>query len=441
MITKAADGREIMKVIDFGIALNTKRSRRTREGLAIGTLGYLSPEQAHSGEINKLADVYALGAVLFEILHNEEYLEDQYNPVESLLQACNPDYFAERMNLLSSEARGFMNLAMALDSKDRFGGMYEFMGALKVLIRQLEYMRTEGVTKCPYKESQQILLTEALELHEFFGAVRMLARQYEFSFETGYSEMPSIQPRPEARHSSLRQNAVNRDSIMSSRDTMAAPDSYLEQVAEQKGRFNVKRTIIGFVIMVGIFGLVAGLSVGYGKWQRQSKSKPHKKRTYTSSAIVHNDAQASKPAKTHDASTKPDVAVLTPAQKTKALYIKRDNWCKEKDPRAEKKGYVKMRTFHLDCHYKYLYTVAFTLEKYDSAFRYAKYLHKEFCTDRRRKKAEPHLAIHCNRLLHRYKRILNRTYLKNPKAHKKYREWLPFTNYWAIQRRKRKKRK
>ena len=69
------DGNPVPKVIDFGIAKAmhqplTERSMHTQAGATIGTLEYMSPEQAGSyGEdIDTRSDVYALGAVLYELI-------------------------------------------------------------------------------------------------------------------------------------------------------------------------------------------------------------------------------------------------------------------------------------------------------------------------------------------------------------------------------------
>ena len=60
-------------VMDFGIARATAESseKLTHSGLAIGTVVYMSPEQASAGKVDARSDVYSLGCVLFEMLIGE----------------------------------------------------------------------------------------------------------------------------------------------------------------------------------------------------------------------------------------------------------------------------------------------------------------------------------------------------------------------------------
>src|SRR5262245_42758657 len=69
------DGRPVPKVIDFGVAkaLHQKLAERTmytEVGAVLGTLEYMSPEQAELSalDIDTRADVYALGVLLYELL-------------------------------------------------------------------------------------------------------------------------------------------------------------------------------------------------------------------------------------------------------------------------------------------------------------------------------------------------------------------------------------
>ncbi|MFY9578582.1 MAG: serine/threonine-protein kinase [Gaiellaceae bacterium] len=58
----------VLKIADFGIARAAEISRLTQLGTVLGTAAYLSPEQALGEDVGPQADIYSLGAVLYELL-------------------------------------------------------------------------------------------------------------------------------------------------------------------------------------------------------------------------------------------------------------------------------------------------------------------------------------------------------------------------------------
>jgi tetratricopeptide (TPR) repeat protein len=62
----SADG--TAKVGDFGLAVAVDRSRLTQIGMMVGTVSYMPPEQAMGGEVTARADLYSLGAMLYEMV-------------------------------------------------------------------------------------------------------------------------------------------------------------------------------------------------------------------------------------------------------------------------------------------------------------------------------------------------------------------------------------
>lgn len=67
----SAGGRELVKVLDFGLArvVDERAETETRTGVAMGTPHYMAPEQAVSArDVTPAADVWALGVMLYEAL-------------------------------------------------------------------------------------------------------------------------------------------------------------------------------------------------------------------------------------------------------------------------------------------------------------------------------------------------------------------------------------
>lgn len=70
VIVKVDETGEVPKIVDFGIALTLDHGdvRLTSTGFALGTPGYVAPEQVSGSEIDARADQYALGITLYEAL-------------------------------------------------------------------------------------------------------------------------------------------------------------------------------------------------------------------------------------------------------------------------------------------------------------------------------------------------------------------------------------
>ncbi len=66
MLTKEG----IIKITDFGLAFALGSHSLTNPGTLMGTLGYLSPEQAQGIDVDHLTDIYSLGVILYELLTN-----------------------------------------------------------------------------------------------------------------------------------------------------------------------------------------------------------------------------------------------------------------------------------------------------------------------------------------------------------------------------------
>jgi len=57
-----------IKIGDFGLALVEDRTRLSMEGMMVGTVSYMAPEQATGGQITPQSDLYALGAMMYEMV-------------------------------------------------------------------------------------------------------------------------------------------------------------------------------------------------------------------------------------------------------------------------------------------------------------------------------------------------------------------------------------
>lgn len=68
MVERTPDGGFRPYVLDFGLAQDQLAPGLTRTGIAMGTPQYMAPEQASGGAVDRRTDVWALGAVLYELI-------------------------------------------------------------------------------------------------------------------------------------------------------------------------------------------------------------------------------------------------------------------------------------------------------------------------------------------------------------------------------------
>src|SRR5262249_54874989 len=88
------DGQPVPKVIDFGVAKAiemplTEKTFFTEFGAVVGTVEYMSPEQAELNQldIDTRSDIYSLGVLLYELLTGTTPLERKRVKEKGLLEA------------------------------------------------------------------------------------------------------------------------------------------------------------------------------------------------------------------------------------------------------------------------------------------------------------------------------------------------------------------
>jgi serine/threonine protein kinase len=109
-----------VKVIDFGIARAAGRVTKTKTGTRKGKTGYMAPEQAKSGPIDRRVDVFALGILLWELLCGRRLFvrPDEYRTMNALL--IDPIERPSRIAAVSPELEEIVMKALDRDPAGRF---------------------------------------------------------------------------------------------------------------------------------------------------------------------------------------------------------------------------------------------------------------------------------------------------------------------------------
>ena len=128
-----------VKVLDFGIAKALDSSAETRTGVLKGKVAYMAPEQAAGQSLDRRADVFAAGVMLWEAVAGKRMWADSHNDMRilhSLMNGAVPDIHEATAEVRDSLAR-VVAQSTAPRREDRFASAATLREALEEELKQL----------------------------------------------------------------------------------------------------------------------------------------------------------------------------------------------------------------------------------------------------------------------------------------------------------------
>lgn len=117
-----------VKLIDFGIAIAEDRAVRTTFGVAKGTPGYMAPEQVRCEPVDRRTDVFAAGALAFELLTGNAAFTGATE--WDVLQAVLTGPIPELPESVPDPIRAVVRRALSREPEARFESAEAFAAAL-----------------------------------------------------------------------------------------------------------------------------------------------------------------------------------------------------------------------------------------------------------------------------------------------------------------------
>lgn len=120
------------KLADFGIAKAAEMTRVTQVGSVLGTVAYLSPEQATGGDTGPQSDIYSLAVVTFEMLGGRQpYLYKSITELAMKQRDELPTPLTELNAEVPVELDRTIRVALSYDRNLRFSTAAEYAAALR----------------------------------------------------------------------------------------------------------------------------------------------------------------------------------------------------------------------------------------------------------------------------------------------------------------------
>ena len=129
----------VVKILDFGLAKLTGQTRITKTATTMGTIAYMSPEQARGEEVDHRTDVWSLGVLLYQMITGSLPFKGEYEQavVYSILNE-EPRPMSKVKADVPGEIEEIVQKSLQKDVEKRYQNAEDVISILEVLKRKFE---------------------------------------------------------------------------------------------------------------------------------------------------------------------------------------------------------------------------------------------------------------------------------------------------------------
>lgn len=156
--------RNVVKILDFGLAKLSGQTKLTKEGTTLGTTNYMSPEQVRGDELDDRTDIWALGVILYEMITGQPPFKGEYEQaVMYSIANEDPKPLTGMRSGVPMELERIASKALAKNADERYQHLSDLLVDLKKLKKSMEGESSTAQKTIPSSASKAGITTEHTE--------------------------------------------------------------------------------------------------------------------------------------------------------------------------------------------------------------------------------------------------------------------------------------
>jgi serine/threonine protein kinase/sugar lactone lactonase YvrE len=164
-----------VKIMDFGLAKLIGSSQITQQGTTIGTIAYMSPEQAKGNTADSRSDIWSLGVVIYEGISGQLPFQGEYDQalVYSILND-DPQALTALRSGVPLELERILNKCLEKEPEYRYQSTSDLQADLKRLKRDLGTLETSAPSSATITPSQKSKISVPIMITSSVAAMIIL---------------------------------------------------------------------------------------------------------------------------------------------------------------------------------------------------------------------------------------------------------------------------